>query len=69
MQWFGNLFLEVGSAYQESPEDYYPSAGIEATADISLFYNLILRTRLGYAHGFDDQIGDDRVYLKVGSSF
>jgi hypothetical protein len=69
MQWFGNLFVETGTAYEDSPDTYYSSAGLEVTADISLFYNLILRTRLGYAHGFDEEIGDDRVYIKIGSSF
>lgn len=69
MQWFANVFAEVGSAYQESPETYYSSAGVELTADINLFYHLVLRTRLGYAHGFDKALGDDRVYLKIGSSF
>ncbi len=69
LQWFGNVFVEMGSAYQDSPDKYYSSAGIELSADISLFYLLTLRTRLGYAHGFDSQIGEDRVYLKIGSSF
>ena len=69
MQWFGNVFAEVGAAYRDSPETYYSSAGLEITADLSLFYNAVLRTRIGYAHGFDDVIGDDRVYLKIGSSF
>ncbi len=69
MQWFGSVFAETGSAYNDSPDTYYSSAGIELNADIALFYNLILRTRLGYAHGFDSELGDDRVYLKIGSSF
>ncbi len=69
MQWFGTIFVETGSAYRDSPETYYTSAGIEITADINLFYHLLLRTRLGYAHGFDSDVGDDRLYLKVGSSF
>ncbi len=69
MQWYGTLFAETGSAYRDSPEDYYSSAGIELIADINLFYSLTLRTRLGYAHGFDRNIGDDRVYIKIGSSF
>lgn len=69
MQWYGTLFAETGSAYRESPEQYYSSAGIELTADINLFYNLTLRTRAGYAHGFDKDIGDDRLYIKIGSSF
>lgn len=69
MQWFGNVFIETGSAYEDSPDTYYSGAGLEVTADISLFYNIVLRTRLGYAHGFDEEIGDDRVYIKIGSSF
>jgi len=69
MQWFGSVFAEAGSAYRNSPDTYYSSAGIEITADINVFYNLLLRTRVGYAHGFDSEIGDDRLYLKVGSSF
>ena len=69
MQWFGTLFAETGSAYYDSPGSYYSSAGIELTADINLFYNLGLRTRAGYAHGFDEDIGDNRLYIKVGSSF
>ena len=69
MQWFGGIFAETGSAYINSPDTYYSSAGIEVTADINVFYNLLLRTRVGYAHGFDSDIGEDRLYLKVGSSF
>jgi hypothetical protein len=69
MQWFGAVFAETGTAYEDSPGSYYSSAGVEFTADINLFYNLLLRTRAGYAHGFDNDIGDDRVYLKIGSSF
>ncbi|VAW53705.1 hypothetical protein MNBD_GAMMA05-1208 [hydrothermal vent metagenome] len=68
-QWFGSIFAETGSAYRNSPDTYYSSAGIEVTADINVFYNLLLRTRVGYAHGFDSDIGEDRLYLKVGSSF
>ena len=69
MQWYGTLFAETGSAYRNSPESYYSSAGIELTADINLFYNLTLRTRVGYAHGFDQEIGENRLYIKIGSSF
>ena len=69
MQWYGTIFAETGSAYRDSPESYYSSSGIELTADINLFYNLTLRTRAGYAHGFDEEIGDDRLYIKIGSSY
>ncbi len=69
MQWFGGVFAETGAAYENSPQTYYSSAGVEVTADINVFYGLTLRSRLGYARGFDKDIGEDRVYLKIGSSF
>lgn len=69
MQWFGTVFVETGSAYRDSPGSYYSSAGFELTADINLFYSGTLRTRLGYAHGFDSKIGDDLIYLRIGNSF
>ena len=69
MQWFGTVFAETGSAYQDSPEKYYTSLGVEIDADISLFYNVLLRVSAGLAHGFDDELGDDMAYLRIGSSF
>ena len=69
MQWFGTVFLETGSAYRDSPGSYYSSTGIEIDADINIFYGALLRTVVGYAHGFDDRIGDDQIYLRIGSSF
>ena len=69
MQWFGTIFAETGSAYQDSADTYYSSAGFELNADINVFYGVTLLARAGYAHGFDKAIGDDRVYLKIGSSF
>jgi len=69
MQWSGSIFTEAGAAYQDSPSIYYGSAGIEINADINLFYGANIRFRAGYAHGFDSQIGEDRVYLTAGSIF
>ncbi len=69
MQWFGTVFVETGSAYYDSPETYYTAAGAEIDADVNVFYAATLRVSLGYAHGFDDDIGDDLVYLRIGSSF
>ncbi len=69
MQWFGTVFAETGSAYRDSPGKYYSSVGIEIDADIDLFYGVVVRTSIGYAHGFDSEIGDDRLYLRIGSSF
>ncbi len=69
MQWFGSVFTEVGSAYQDSPDTYYSSVGAELKADVNLFYAVTLRLRLGYAYGFDSDIGGDRLYLSAGSQF
>ena len=69
MQWFGTVFAEGGSAYRDSPDKYYSSAGIEIDADINIFYGAVVRTSVGYAHGFDGEIGDDQIYLRIGSSF
>ena len=70
MQWSGSLFAETGAAYEGSSVDqYYSSAGVELTADLNLFYLLPVRARLGVAHGFDQDIGDTRAYLSLGSSF
>lgn len=70
MQWSGVVFVDSGAAYnQDSPDKYYTGAGVEINADLNLFYLVPVRARLGYAHGFDNNIGDDRVYLSVGASF
>ncbi len=69
MQWFGTVFVETGSAYFDSPDSYYTGAGAEIDADVNIFYGATLRVRLGYAHGFDDDIGEDLFYLRIGSSF
>lgn len=69
MQWYGNLFIDSGAAYNTSrPEKYYTGAGIEFSADLNLFYLVPMTARVGIAHGFDE-IGDDRVYLTLGASF
>lgn len=64
------LFGESGSAWDEggSPDNYYSSAGAEIIAEIILGYNLVLDTRFGYAHGFDE-IGEDRYYVRIGRAF
>ena len=69
MQWYGNLFIDSGAAYNDSrPDKYYTGAGIEFSADLNLFYLVPLTARIGYAHGFDE-IGDDRTYFTLGASF
>jgi len=70
IQWSGSVFADVGAAYNgASPESYYTSVGLELQADINLFYGLNSRMVLGFANGLDEQIGEKRVYFRLGSSF
>jgi WD40 repeat protein len=70
IQWSGSVFTEAGAAYKDSSADqYYSSAGVELQADINLFYGITSRMRLGYASGFDENIGENRVYFNLGASF
>ncbi len=71
-QLHGTVFYDVGGVWDEpesSPADYYAGAGFELNADLDIFYNFRLGLSFGYAHGFDDVIGEDKVYLRIGSQF
>ena len=69
-QVYGSLFAETGDAWDtgRTPGDYSTGAGIEANAEVNLFYALAVHMRLGYAHGFASS-GGEQVYLQLGSSF
>lgn len=69
-QVFGSVFAETGDAWTtgRTPGDYSTGAGVEANAEVNLFYDLAFHLRLGYAHGFADN-GSNQVYLQLGSSF
>lgn len=69
-QLHGNLFAETGAAWNAGrhPDKYFTAAGVEALADVFLFYDLGLQLRLGYAYGFANR-GDHHVYLRLGASF
>ena len=71
-QLHGTLFYDIGGVWGEnesSPPTYYAGAGFELNADLDLLYNLPLNVSLGYASGFDDQIGKNQVYLRIGAQF
>ncbi len=66
----GNIFYDSGAVWNNgSPNKHYDGAGGELIADVIMFYDVAVRVTLGYAHGFDDTIGDDIVYLRFGSAF
>jgi len=71
-QLHGTVFYDVGGVWDNpasKPADYYAGAGFEVNADLDIFYNFRLGLSLGFAHGFDDVIGEDKVYLRLGAQF
>jgi len=66
-----SLFVDYGDAWFENQSaKYYTGAGLEWHVEALIGYNLLpLQTTLGYAHGFDDLIGEDRLYFQVGLPF
>lgn len=69
-QAFGTVFVDSGGVWTDGrkPGDSRMGAGVEANADVALFYSLRFALRLGYAHGFDSG-GENQVYLHIGSAF
>lgn len=70
-QWFATLFTDAGAAWDQgnSPDDYYVGSGIEFKFDVALFYRARVGIIAGYAHGWDEQLGEDQFYFRLGSSF
>lgn len=67
-----NVFYDAGGVWadnQSGPDKYYAGAGFELNTDLDLLYEFRLNLSLGYAHGFDDVLGEDKYYLRVGSQF
>jgi hypothetical protein len=68
----GTLFYDVGGVWAETeskPAEYYDGVGAELNTDLDLLYDFRLNVVLGFAHGLDDTIGKDKVYLRIGSQF
>ena len=69
-QVYGSVFAETGDAWDDGrrPDNPASDAGVEAHADVVLFYQMLFHLRLGYAYGFADN-GGNHAYLQLGSSF
>lgn len=67
----GTLFYDVGGVWDtgSGPDKHYAGAGFELNADLDIFYNFRINTSLGFATGLDDSLGEDKVYLRIGSHF
>jgi len=70
-QLHGTLFYDAGGVWNtgNGPDHYYTGAGLELNADLDVFYNIRLHTSLGFAKGFDKTLGENKVYLRIGSEF
>ncbi len=69
-QLHGTVFYEAGAAWQnDRPNNYYSSAGAEFNADVDVLYDLRIQMTLGVAKGFDDIIGSNKVYFRLGHNF
>ncbi|MDQ6978017.1 MAG: hypothetical protein Q9M75_07880, partial [Ghiorsea sp.] len=67
---FGQMFVDTARTGNDlNTAKTYTSIGAELGGDMVLFYNLLVRMQLGYAKGFDDTLGGNQVYFRLGSSF
>ncbi|PVZ68797.1 hypothetical protein [Pelagibaculum spongiae] len=71
----GSLFVDSGAVWNRTnysrnyDGDYFTGAGAELETVISIGFGLALPFKLGYAHGFDSQYGEDKIYLTIGQQF
>ena len=67
----GKLFYDIGETWRDNfaSSDLLQGAGLEFNTQFIIGYLLLLDLRVGYAHGFDETLGDDQVYVSVGTTF
>jgi hypothetical protein len=70
-QIYGKVFYDTGEAWRDSfqSSDLLHGAGLEVNTEVVIGYAIPLNLRVGYAHGFDDVLGEDQAYLSVGGTF
>lgn len=67
----GTLFYDRGAAWNDQTERrYYTGAGVEIGADVLLGFDLLdVNVSVGAAQGFDDTLGTQEVYVRLGAAF
>ncbi|KGK11837.1 hypothetical protein [Vibrio navarrensis] len=66
----GTAFVDSGSAWSDTKEyKQLTGAGVSFTVGVRLGYNLELPVTLGYAHGFDSDLGKDQFFFSVAGQF
>lgn len=68
-----SLFGDAGRLWQSVVERrenrHFTGAGAELTTELVIGYRLLVPVTLGLAHGFDEELGEDRFYLRTGLAF
>jgi len=68
----GTVFYDTAGVWsnaESKPANYYDSVGFELNTEMDLLYDFRLNVVLGFASGLDDVIGENKVYIRIGSQF
>ncbi|PSW20522.1 hypothetical protein C9I98_06630 [Photobacterium sanctipauli] len=66
----GTAFVDSGAAWDSGESlEQLTGTGVELTVEAKLGYGLRFPVTVGYAYGFDDELGKDEFYLRVSSLF
>lgn len=66
----GSLFVDAGSAWQQGADpDWLVGTGVELMVELIVAYGGVIPARFGYARGWDDALGDDHFYLRMGMAW
>lgn len=66
----GSLFVDSGSAWNQGESAHQlTGAGVSLTVETIVGYNIRLPITVGYAHGFDNKVGKDKVYVTIMGTF
>ena len=65
------LFVDSGAAWDKGNQTgkFFTGIGAEFIAEVNWFYGSTVNWRLGFAKGLDERLGDERIYLRLGTSF
>ena len=66
-----HFFTDSGAVWDkgESANRFKTGVGMEWVVDMTLFYNVVFKSRLGAATGLDDELGENQLYWQLGTSF
>ena len=66
-----HVFVDHGAAWNSgASKEYFTGVGMELRPDVLIGYStFLLQSTLGVAKGLDEDLGETRVYLRLGASF